>query len=170
MDTNKEQPVIYDTFPRHITFMRQLILFLWVIAGMGVFVTFGIYASMLFLTAALVLIGFVLYYSCRNCRYHGHNCDTGLSRLASLFFKQGQNDEEFVKHAPKFTIPMLALISAPLIAGLINLVVRFNTPDLLWVLVYSIGTVLVALTSKHIACPHCKMQDICPLCFVKKTG
>ena len=71
--------------------------------------------------------------------------------------------EKFVTGARRVVPWFMLLLAAPLLVGVVQLVLGFAPGRWPWVVAYLVLVALVMVTTARLACPHCRMADICPL-------
>jgi hypothetical protein len=139
---------------------------------------FSIYGISIYILNKIGLVWMILYLmfilsseyrvlnnSCRYCCYYGKYCAFGKGKICSLLFKKGDPEAFITKKITwKSLIPDFLIFFAPLIAGIVILLIRFEWLLFsLLIILFILGTAGNSFIRGKIACKYCKQRKIgCP--------
>ncbi len=145
---------VYDAVSFGIYFIGAYIMF-----------KFGAIMGWLYVIFCLAAEVRIMKTSCVHCFYYGKWCGAGRSKLAALLFKKGDpgkfNEKEITWKA---LIPDILISLIPFVTGIYLLIIGFNWPVLLAVvLLFILATQGNAFTHGYIVCKYCKQKELgCP--------
>ncbi len=119
-------------------------------------------AYLAFCLAGLVL---GLKYRCRFCWYYGRTCHAGLGRVAKFLFEQGTPEEfPLTRNVIPVLVPSFAILLLPLIASLVDTLLRFSQLRLTLLLAYILLVIAPGFPlRKFLFCTRCKQAELgCP--------
>jgi hypothetical protein len=154
---------VYKNFPLRIVLFRAALLLGTFFVGGYLLAQIHFAALAGYLLYAAITIIATLAYACRNCFYHGRICDSGFSLWAARLFPERGERPRFTTEARKVIAPLLVLTMAPALGWTVAFALPKPSPSIAWLLIYVGLTVIWAYTTPRMACPHCAMNDICPL-------
>lgn len=155
----------YENFPVWMVVLANLVSVLIYISGMVITLRLSWIAGVMYAAYILALEYRLLSRHCTNCYYWGKTCGFGQGRLSAFFFKKGNPSEFCINNFTwKDLIPDLMVSLAPLIIGIILMIIRFD------VIILAASFLLIVLTTSgnglirgNIACKYCRQREIgCP--------
>ncbi len=159
------QPKSYENYPCKIIIISNLVSIAIYLAGAFIIYQLGVIWLLPYLLYIFGLEILLLKRSCVNCYYYGKCCAFGKGKISSMFFKKG-SPKAFLKDnfTWKDILPSFLVSIIPIVAGIILLILNFNWPILLLIIL------LVILTSVgngfvrgSLACKFCKQRELgCP--------
>jgi hypothetical protein len=168
-------PIKYESFPLPLVITRASLLLLTLAAGAVIFAGIGWVGLVLYLLLALLVVGANLTFVCRHCAYRGFCCDSGMSLLSTLLWgrtvlpaaaaseEKEAITQRFAAGARRVYPWFMLLLAAPLLVGVVQLLLSPTRARWPWVVAYFALVVLVMVTTVCIGCRHCRMSGICPL-------
>jgi hypothetical protein len=155
----------YDCYPGWIVVLSNLVSLL--TYGLGFLIIFkvGPIFSILYLAYVAILELRLMRYHCVDCFYWGKTCGFGKGRLSSIFFKKGDAAKFFGRPMSwKNMIPDLLVPLAPVVVGIVLLIIKFNILTLLAILLLILlTTVGNGFIRGTLTCGHCKQRELgCP--------
>jgi hypothetical protein len=153
----------YDNFPLSVVALRASLALVLLSAGAVLLFRVHPWGGGAYIALTAITFAGIMAQGCSRCDYYGSTCDNGLSRLTALLFARRSGRGEFPRVARRY-LPALVLIGLlPLAAAGLNLITRPALTDVVALSVYLSAGVLVYITTRRLACPRCKMNDVCPL-------
>jgi hypothetical protein len=142
------------------------------VTGSVIMLGLGLWALAGYILCSILVMLSIVAFGCRRCRYYGRRCDLSLSILATLLFSKGDDEPKWLHFANKSIPWLIVLALAPFVVGIVQLLVRFSLGKLGWLIGYTAIVGLFIATALRISCPHCKMNDVCPIgnCARNKSG
>ena len=151
----------YENFPILTIIFRNALNIAIFLLGAVILAGFGEWVSIVYLAYCTVMMIWVMRFRCKYCYYFDKLCVAGFGKIAPLFFKKG-NDEDFPKYI-KYVYQLFLTYLAPLIGGIILLIIQFSLVRLVLVLCLTlIAFVFSERFMRHFGCVYCKQQEDCP--------
>jgi hypothetical protein len=121
--------------------------------------------SVLYLAYIVFLEHRLIRKHCTDCYYHGKTCGFGKGRLSSLLFEQGEGSKFCSGEMTwKDMIPDLLVSAVPCITGIVLLIINFELPLLMAILLLVfLTTVGNGFIRGSLTCKYCKQKELgCP--------
>jgi len=160
----QKNPAVYRDFPIWIVLYRALLLLATLTVGGIVSSSMGWIGLTGFILYSLSAILWTMAHACRNCAYHGHRCDLGVSLLATVLHPAGGTTTVFRRYTVTAVWLLAMMLAVPVGLGIAGLILDFTTMSLTWFIIYCL-TVAAVIRTTALSCPHCSMRRICPLSF-----
>ena len=155
----------FENYPFWFVFLANALAFSIYGIGAYIFYGFGILAAFAYLLYCLIIELRLLKKSCIDCYYYGKTCFSGRGRICALIHKKG-DPARFLKTQIKFKdlIPDMLVGLAPVLAGIILLILAFSWPLLgLTIFLFILSFFGNALLRGSLACKFCKQRELgCP--------
>lgn len=155
--------VLYEDFPPGIVAVRAVLLVMVAVLGTVLGLSLGWPFALGYLVLYLAVFLGIAKTTCGHCRYYGRVCDSGLSRVGTALSSCPGDTSEYPRRGRRATPPLFAALLTPFLLGGLGL------GGGAWVLpalaAYGVVFAMVVATTRYLACPHCVMRDICPMCM-----
>ena len=155
----------YEQYPAWIILISNFVSIAIYLIGAFVIYKLGLVWLLAYLAYVLFLEIRVVSTHCVNCCYYGKSCAFAKGRLSAMFFKKG-NPKEFCKAEMtwKDILPDFLVSIIPLIAGIVLLIIKFDSILLLLLILLTAFTFSGnAFVRQNLACKHCKQKKLgCP--------
>jgi hypothetical protein len=159
----QSRPCIYESFPLRIVALRVAMTCALFALGGIVSWGLGLWALIAYLVGVSAVVLGTMATVCRRCRYYGRRCDLGWSVIATLLFPPDRDDSRYIQAGMRSFPWLLLLVGAPVGIGIVSLLLQFSPARLAWLLGYGAAVGIFVATTPITSCPHCRMNDICPL-------
>jgi hypothetical protein len=152
----------YENFPLRIIALANALSILMYADGIYILSQLGIVVAGPYVLFCLFFEARLLRRSCVDCYYYGKRCGFGKGKLCSLFFSKG--DPGKFSSRPftwKNLIPDMLIIAAPLVGGIIALIIGFQ-----WILLGAVVAMVFgsfmgnACIRGSFTCKHCKQREL----------
>jgi hypothetical protein len=160
----QSRPCIYESFPLRIVALRVTMTCALFALGGIVSWGLGLWALIAYLVGVIAVVLGTMATVCRRCRYYGHRCDLGWSVIATVLFPPDRDDRRYIQAGMRSFPWLILLVVTPVVLGLVALLLDFSLARLGWLLGYGAAAGIFVMTTPLTSCPHCRMNDICPLC------
>lgn len=165
----------YDNFPAWMVILSNAVSLCIYFSGFYITLRSGWMVAVTYLVFVLAFEYRLLSKHCVNCYYWGKICGFGKGRISALFFKKG-DPRKFCdkKMSWKDLIPDLLISLAPLMIGIVLIIIRFDFLLLLAsVIILVLSTAGNGFIRSSLTCKYCKQREIgCPAekLFSKQTS
>ena len=153
----------YARYPLSIVAFRLGIVLSLLGISTAIVTVSSILAGMLYGTAVIAVIALTMSRACVRCDYYHSRCDTGLSVVTRRFFKKKENRAVFSKEAQRCGRYLLVVLIFPFGVSILSLIRERRTVDVVLLGIWGALVALYIVTTLKLACPHCRMRDVCPL-------
>lgn len=146
-----------------------------IVSNLGSLITYGLGFIIIYRTGFIFSLLYLVYlfifeyrlirYHCVNCYYWGKTCGFGKGRISSMFFKRGEISKFCIKDMSwKDMIPDLLVTLVPIAAGIILLIIKFDSMVLIAIiLLIGLTTFGNGFIRGHLTCKYCKQRELgCP--------
>ncbi len=163
----------FENYPATTVMLSGLLSLSIYLLGFLVILQSGLVFSLIYLLYILLLETRLIKNHCTSCYYWGKTCGFGKGRISSWFFRKG-DPEKFCRKSFtwKDMIPDLLVTLAPLITGIVLLILDFNyiiLSELL--LIIALTTLGNSYVRGTLTCSSCKQRDLgCPAAQLFKVG
>ena len=156
----------YENYPVWIQLVSNSLSLAIYLIGSLIVVRLGLPWLLIYLAFLFLLEFRLLKESCINCYYYGKRCAFGKGKLSCFLFKRGQGTEQFAKREIRWIeiVPDMLVSFAPIIIGIILLVIHFDWILLLLIMIlFLLSSIGNGFVRGSLACKYCKQQEIgCP--------
>jgi hypothetical protein len=159
-----EKEQCFEKYPVWIVFVSNLLTIAIYVIGALIIYNIGLIWLILYLIFIIFLEYRVIHGHCVNCYYYGKTCSFGKGKIASLFFKKGDNKKFCKKITWIDILPDFLVSIIPIIVGIVLLIIKFNWLILILIILLAILTFSGnAFVRGNIACKYCKQRELgCP--------
>lgn len=154
----------HENYPLKIVLLTNLHSISIYIIGAYLICALGVIYAILYLFYCIFLEFRLLKSRCVCCYYYGRVCAFGKGFLSSLLFKKGPSNKfSLNKVTWKEMIPDMMVFVAPLIGGMISLIINFRILSLSLIIILVILALPGNAFIRGITCKTCKQGQLgCP--------
>ena len=148
--------ICYDDYPSQIVLLNLVELLAALALGAILMAQLRWWAP--FVYGAVGCLGLILSlaYGCTRCRYYGRVCGLGLGKIASLLFRQRDQDEFGTSASQTVAWTLVGLLLAlPLAVGLVSLAASLSVAVVAVLGLYLTAVVAIVVTHSKFICSRC---------------
>ncbi|MBN2039070.1 MAG: hypothetical protein JW864_03450 [Spirochaetes bacterium] len=153
-----------EKYPVQAVITENLSIAIWLTLGTFIISQISFILSLIFLTAALIMIIIIMRkLICTGCYYYGKRCHVAWGNISALLYKQGKI-EEFSGCTGQKIAPVLFGLMAliPAVSGIISMILNFSVYKLMLFILLLAVILYSSVISRKMSCAKCKMKIICP--------